>query len=360
MRWPLPIALDHTVDQLARFLPVGIASAETRADLRRVAAQLPATLSNCIYFETPLGHDTPRVDLIVRAVRDAPGLAALAPSGFIWDRVRALAGAWRSPPGALHDTASAIWLEFDIEPGAAAGAPGVFVDFARPTWSLRDPRDRVALAEPALALLQPPHAMRRVSAVMHRCLDALPADGALASIGVLLPRGESTVRLCLQGLDASSLSSYLGAIGWEGSPGRLDAFTRTLAPADDTSAPCRGLLHVDIGDAVAPRIGIEYLFDRPSQTRGVLAERQFLDRLVELTLCTPARRDALMTWPGVGRASLAHELWPSRLARRVNHVKVMYEDARPPFAKAYLRGAHAFRARPPAARDAVGTHPSTQ
>ena len=79
---------------------------------------------------------------------------------------------------------------------------------------------------------------------------------------------------------------------------------------------------------------------------GSLAERAFLEALVARGLCSRAKCDALLAWPGVRSERLAHELWPSHVGRWVNHVKVVCGDAEPR-AKAYLCVHHARRgARP--------------
>jgi hypothetical protein len=96
------------------------------------------------------------------------------------------------------------------------------------------------------------------------------------------------------------------------------------------------MIHVDAGEGAPPRLGVELTLARPCQRRGEIAERGFLDRLAELGLCTPARRDALPRWPGAEVRTLPHELWPSRVERRVNCVKLVFEPGRPLHAKAYL------------------------
>jgi hypothetical protein len=87
---------------------------------------------------------------------------------------------------------------------------------------------------------------------------------------------------------------------------------------------------------VAPRLGIEYPFAREGQPRGRLVETGFLDALVGRGWCPPARRDALLRWPGRTVELLAHEVWHSRVTRHLNHVKVTYATGEPPEVKAYL------------------------
>jgi hypothetical protein len=85
---------------------------------------------------------------------------------------------------------------------------------------------------------------------------------------------------------------------------------------------------------------LEYVLARRSQLRGVLAETEFLARLVKMGLCSDEKRAALFEWPGWGWDSMPHECWPSVVVRRVNHVKVLWDVDAPVAAKAYLCFCH--------------------
>ena len=173
------------------------------------------------------------------------------------------------------------------------------------------------------------------------------------SIGVLLPRDASTIRLCVLGLRGAELGVYLESIAWPGCLVSVDRVRRALA-GPDGGGPILSLVHLDVRGAVLPRVGIEYRFARRPQVRGIVQERPFFDRLVELGLCTIAKRDAVLAWPGIAADVLRHERWPSVVGRRLNHVKIVH-DGRRLLAKAYLRVVHARRAAP-----AAGTATSRQ
>jgi hypothetical protein len=153
-------------------------------------------------------------------------------------------------------------------------------------------------------------------------------------VALLLSRRREAVRVCIMGLPPAELPRYLRAVGWSGSLGALADVTAPLGDA--------AIVHLDLGERVLPTIGLEYVFARPSQVRGRIVETALLDALVERGLCDPAKRAGLERWPGVSLARLPHELWRSLVLRRLNHVKVVYEEGRPLEAKAYLCVNHEF------------------
>lgn len=366
--WP---ALDGTVRCVARQLPQAIADDAARARLEAVATQLPASLSNCLYFEAPLSAASQRVDFIVRVdAAERALLANLAPrpdhaghripvaQRHIWSRVHRLAAEWSGPDSLMAESVRTVWLEFDVDPvatgmrePAAPIPPSVFVDFATAASRHRSRGRRFEMVAAAIAPLVDRPVLHHRLASIERCVHALPAAWTVVSVGVLLPRGGSTVRLCVLGGSGSDLEHLLDAVGWPGDVAWLRSLRRSLGACGADAEPPVTLVHFDIGSSMEPRLGIEHRFERRLQTRGVIREASFLDRLVDCGLCSAEKRDALLAWPGCSPARLPHELWESVASRRVNHVKLMCDDAGGWSAKAYLTVGHAFRAQ----RGAIGS-----
>jgi hypothetical protein len=176
------------------------------------------------------------------------------------------------------------------------------------------------------------------------------------------------------GLEPDHVLPYLRTVRWPGDEREVAGAIRLLVADRDASMPRPSILvQMDIGREVEPRLGIELAFARRPQLRGAIAESSLLNRLVTLGLCTPAKREALASWPAYEIRTLRHELWPSLVVRRVNHVKIVLDRERPMSAKSYLCIHHAFRAGvdgpsdgnrgaslflgtlPPAARDPTAT-----
>ena len=100
------------------------------------------------------------------------------------------------------------------------------------------------------------------------------------------------------------------------------------------------IVHVDVGAHVAPTIAVELPFSRASQRVGRIAEVGLLDALVAAGLCDRTKRDELLAWPRRIVGTMPHELWPSAIARRLNHVKLVWRPGADVEAKAYLAASH--------------------
>jgi len=356
-----------TLDRLTPHLPPALVTNEDRERLRGICARLPAALSNWVYLECRLAAGTTPVDLAVNVDhRGRDILAGDYPATTLdneltshpaWVRIRALARRWADTGTDLHDAVESLWLEFDapkVEEGVPV--PGVFVDF--------DHTFLEGMATAAAAPLIVESVAPLLGAAIHastqrnirRCIANLSENARVIYVGVMLSRAaaDDTVRLCVVGLLRHQLLPYLHSVGWEGEAVTLTDLTTMLASADAAAAEVT-IVHLDIDRVgVRPSVGLEYPFARRSQLLGSVSETRLLDCLVERGLCAPSKRDALAQWPGHEFATMAHELWPSLLARRINHVKLVCGGPRPVEAKAYLCFNHEFYRRASRVANATG------
>jgi hypothetical protein len=265
-----------------------------------------------------------------------------------WVRVRELCRRWEDPASPLNGSIASIWLEFDVGSGGASfDLPGVFVDFTPAAYGEGTAGERAGRALEALEPLFADAVPWVVGERLHDCYAALPAGAFVPYVGVLLPRGAESARICVGGLEPADLAGYLQAVGWTGSGAALEALTERLAGSRAGAVLANpALVHLDVGVDVGAAVGLEYVFDRPPQVRGVLPQGAFLDALVAEGLCTPEKRVALSAWPGCSLERFAHELWQSLAIRRVNHVKVVFDGDRAALAKGYLSLHHRFHRRP--------------
>ncbi|HKG94394.1 MAG TPA: hypothetical protein VKA84_20950 [Gemmatimonadaceae bacterium] len=349
--------LADTLRHFAPLVPEALVSRRALARATDAAALMPAALSNLIYLECRLRADDDRVDLAVNVDQRGRGiLAGTAPASAAlgddvrahpaWARVGELARRWADPAAPLADAVEGIWLELDDAAGrGAVPAPGVFVDFdhrALAAGGEGDGADR--LMADALAPLLGGAVPRDQAARLRPCLDALPAGAFVIYLGVMLSRAGADasppVRVCAMGVKGPALANYLRAAGWPGDPHEIARVAAELAPAG------AAMVHLDVGAAgVAPALGLELTFARRPQLDGVLAEAGLLDALAARGLCAAEKRDALAAWPGYRVETLPHELWPSVVVRRLNHVKVVCGPEGAREAKAYLCVHHEPRAR---------------
>jgi hypothetical protein len=242
-------------------------------------------------------------------------------------------------------------LEFDLaldgrsRPADVVAAPRVFFDFARARQQgTADADARLPLAAASLAPFLGCVATARLEGSLGRCFAALPCGADLPYLGLLPASRESeAVRVCVRGLRDTALPTYLLAVGWPGAAEQLARVLEPIARAKGDAPPRATVVHLDVGARVRPPIAVEYVLARRPQIRGELPGTALFDYLVARGLCDRRKRDGLQTWPGCSIETLGHELWPSVLMRRANHIKVGYRAGRACEVKAYLSISHEFR-----------------
>ena len=155
-----------------------------------------------------------------------------------------------------------------------------------------------ALAGRPLALHQ-----RRLA---ERCLDAIAPPGRPLYAFGLLGRPGQPLRLEICGLDLPALVSYLELFSTDHAR-RLAHLAPLFADIGDTER-----LHLSFDllpeGAIGPRFGVEGSLARLPRREPRWAA--FFERLVSAGLCDPARRDAVLAWPGWDSFRTAPEVWP--------------------------------------------------
>jgi hypothetical protein len=223
----------------------------------------------------------------------------------------------------------AIWLEFDLDQDRA--------DLPAPLLCAQLPPqvDPLWLADSLLPAL---HGRALDIAQRERvllCARAIPLPARLLYAFSLLSRPGGAVRLEILGLGPMETRDYLARVA----PHvllTLAEISPLLATAENPH------LSFDIGATgeVLPRIGLEGAFPRQPSREPRWAE--LLGRWVEMGLCSPEKRDAVLAWPGQDSFWTAPDRWPVEagvgglLVRFLSHLKVVGEAGRPAQVKAYL------------------------
>jgi len=96
------------------------------------------------------------------------------------------------------------------------------------------------------------------------------------------------------------------------------------------------VIDFDVGEGIGPTVGMHF------RTGEHLADERLLRDLVDLGLCTPAKRRALLAWPRIDIVRLWKRGWPCRFERYLNHIKTTCAAGEVSEAKAYLGVAPGF------------------
>ncbi|UQA57517.1 hypothetical protein [Polyangium aurulentum] len=160
---------------------------------------------------------------------------------------------------------------------------------------------------------------------LQRCFEALPAGGRIVHIGFMVTRHPTVLKL-FAAMDKEQVLGYLDAIRWPGSLAEAASLIDTFGAGPDTFR-----VDLTIGAGLLPRLGLEF-----ASRRGADPERRALiDRCVEQGLCTPEKREALLSWSGSTREVIPGYARPVRLSRWLD-LKIVHRPPEPREAKAYL------------------------
>lgn len=348
--------LSGTLSLLDDHLPPTLVGVAARRRLHRAASILPATMSSCVYVECR-PDDSTNADLIVDVCPAGRGILAGAnpvmrlPESLqqhrVWSRIQRLAEHWDDPADALHGALSGAWLEFDLgRAGDLHGvpAPSLFIDFnARLSGAAAHASMNGSLRRAArlLGYGMSPAATRVLAA-----LSSESSSGArMLYAGFMLARDTNDIRVCITGVTREALPGFLRALAWPGDMTAVIELVESLATHDGGAQDRPAIIHLDLSTSIGASIGLEYPFARAPQLRGVLAEAGLLDALVRRGLLTRAQCEQLHAWVGLERRRMPHQLWPSFLVRRVNHVKLVQTAEGAFSAKVYLCAEHTMRIR---------------
>ena len=355
---------------VAASVPPELISPSAFSDIDSVARVLPGTFGcNTFGFECRLAEELPRADFLVLATasRGRDSLANLHPTSPlparllihpIWKRVKDFAVHWADPSSPLYRAVDNVWLEFDVD-GRAPDLPLPSVFFApRPTgqedigesaYEANLDAYEMVVAE-VIQLLTGKELGPQVLKMLSGCLRSLSSDVQVFQIGVMLSRAAEATRLCLRLSSPEHAVEYLRRVGWQGSEAGLRSILEPLSGLVDYFC-----LNVDVGESVHPKIGLECYFNGRKQPKREPRWGSFLDSLVLGGLCTHAKRDALLAYPGYVDENAEGIPWPAALrrvshllggrslstfVRSLHHVKIVYQPGEGLEAKAYLAVNH--------------------
>lgn len=339
-----PFAMTDYFNVIDRYLDPAIVAGGARSRIRAVTDRIPPC--SLAGLELRLRDDQPDVDFFARLPYGNPNFPARLLARPVWLDLQRMCNSVADPSHVLHRQVRHVFLEFDLDrPPSPVPVPALFLELRIENDLGLD--DLASLASPLGSLTPALSAAQRDR--LARCVAALPPGARIAHTGLMLSRPGRAIREVIDGMPLSALPAYLHDIGWSDPEDMLMPLLGELASRVDPLV----MLDLDIGESVAPRIGIElYLRGEPdSRARW----HNLLAFLVERRFASESKARALLAWPGYTREGAAGDRWSPGLAlgdlllrdtavsmfwRNLNHIKFGYRPGAAPEFKAYLGFGH--------------------
>jgi hypothetical protein len=327
--------LSETIAEVRSALPPLVPDAAL-ARIDALAGQLPAALTEQVYFECRLSGARQQVDVMMKVADE--GIVILGDRDVRQSLPRRLAQTpvWRQLaslvraglPGAAAGAVRAIWLEFDLPPDESFGGlarPRLFIELSR-AW--------IEAASPAVVAATTCRLVRAAGATAAAVEPVLRRTaGRLLAVGCSPASPGSPLRLCLATPGGTSRLLPEIASGEQADSPELELLSSLALPTVTH-------LDLDVEGRCLPGRGVELAFDRRAQLWGPPRETGLLARIAALGLCRPEDASGVGAWSGHAVTTLSHQIWPSLVVRRLNHLKLRVEAGRLSEAKAYFCFTH--------------------
>ncbi len=364
-------SFDSFITAIEPHIPGTLISPDNLSEIKDIARIFPAKLSSLFGFECRLGEESPRADFALPIQAPAGGREILAgydsnsklPAFFqtnsVWQRVQRFCRHWADAASVLHENTDHIWLEFDVIEQNVSATPVPSFFFAPKGIESGGSRNIQAnphqwVSESALSVLMGCHISSLLENNILQCFDSLPNGSGVCEIGTMLSRPLEAVRICVRNIPPEGIARYLSDLQWDGSITGLKKLVLNLPSLVD-----RITLHVDVisdnATFIGPKIGLECYVDTSPDSEDNWSV--LLDYLVQRGMCVPAKRDALMDFPGYTDEYTDREVWPQHLLglsallgihnasviqRMLHHIKIVYLEDGLLEAKAYVGAFHTW------------------
>jgi len=321
-----------------RSAPSSLIPAACRDAIDLYGAMLPAVV--WAGFEARLSEQRQQIDVHLGIRRGHPGASTLFATlnGLARsDRFTRLGELWCNAGSAISQGVDYLVFEFDMHEDPAH-LPALFITFREDLASSA----RLALTREVLGALDMDD-VRRVR-VVERLFSACQGPERISHVGLMLSRDVRPLRVNVRNVNRDRLAPYLHAVGH---PGPTDAFER--GGATFLRFVDRFTLCLDVIEEVQDRLGLELTIARQPYEDPRYAH--LFAELVSQGLCTTARAEALLDWPGLSTPAQHGDEWPegllvesltrpapslSAIKRRVSHVKLDFLPDQIMAAKAYF------------------------
>lgn len=323
----MSISMENYLKIIAPYLHNELVNSQVLSQIQALAQYLPP--SPIAGFECYLGANQSQTDFqIGLSYSGALYLAEFLKYSTLYS-FRDLLLDWANINSDLHQYINYMILEFDmIEPFSQLPIPCFFLSLHKKKFKETQNLIEAVILKFHYSISSP------LKLNLSRCFEYLPDGAIVTHFGMMLSRPNYAVRLVIEVANLQQALTYLAQIGWHDLTNKFSSAALKLEELADSF-----LLSFDVGDHVYSKIGLEcFLLQKPlSESHW----KQLLDYLVEVGLCVPAKRTALLAWPGFSQKIDAPEIWPGNLTggdillgsgalsvfwRRINHIKVVYDS----------------------------------
>jgi len=311
-------------------------------------SKLFSSISSNYIFEIEIGSETPVFDFSLCVLKSEifyllkhwqkEELIPLFHKDINWEKIYKFCSKWVERGEILDNKISDIWFEFDYHQ-MNKDLPGACFFF-----SPRNIHKRVIdvlhtinidwLFEPALSILIDEYLSERIKTNVKKCIDALPKNGAVFQIGVMLARlrnndiDKNFIRLCTC-MKIDDYKIYLNSIGWDGPIEYLENNLNIIKKYADAI-----FIDIDVGNKIFPCIGLECCYRQDINLNERINE--FLNHLINQGLCVKENEAKIIKWVEDFNISTNKLENGKTLKKSLSHLKIVLNPGKPLYAKAYL------------------------
>jgi hypothetical protein len=327
------LPLNHLLPLLRPRL-LELVSQEAWQSVGSLAGGLPPVWTAAM-LEVRLGPAERRVDFLV-STRDVgqPALAAALAGGHLLpaaEPVLSLLAEWAQPETLLGRSAPSVCLEYDL-PEGHLHPPFVFLG----NFDYDGSGERVAPPAPELRklvrrsrfLLADDRADDSPCELIERISAALPPGGWIRFFASEWPSRPTADMRVVALVPFPQVLPWLRRIGWPGEDRDWENLRRIFGD----SLP-HLQVHVDAGDRVRPRLGLEFPMVAPPDEGGCWSA--FLERLVQAGLASREKAAAMLDWAGSESVCVPGDAWRIRVQREAL-VKLVFDEGGALSAKGYV------------------------
>jgi len=320
---------------------------------KNISKLFPGISSNYI-FEIDLGSPMPIFDFSICILKSEliyllkhwrkRELITLFHEDEIWNKIFKFCCKWEERGAIINNKISDIWLEFDNNQMNKELPQACFFFSTRNIHRRKIGDGNILdidwLLESALHILINEYLSDRMKKMVKRCIDALPQNGTVFQIGVMLSRKLSeytdrdSIRLCTC-MEIDDYKLYLNSIGWNGPIEYLENNLDNIKNYVDAV-----FIDIDVGDIIYPRIGLECCY-----RQGInMNERinKFLNHLINKGLCVKEKSAIITKWIE-SSAGIIDNIGNERIFKKsLSHLKIVLNPDKQLNLKAYLSLSNKF------------------